>query len=92
MKKDGRRKVDESGFMELKDMITFRVINTEQNRALLRKMPHREFDGLSVIYYMNSNPEDRMMESEPVTNDYLEIFGIEEKDLYEWACENGSRQ
>ena len=33
-----------------KDKIVFQLINTEQNKSFLEKVPHREFQDLSIIY------------------------------------------
>lgn len=37
-------------FEDAKDKIVMALVNTEQNREMLKNMPHREFQDLSVIY------------------------------------------
>lgn len=42
-----------------KDNIIFQLVNTVQNEDMLKKMPHREFQDLSIIYRWVVNVECR---------------------------------
>ncbi len=63
-----------------------RLINTEMNCRLLEEIPHRRFLDLSLIYAMRL-PQCRATAREiPIRNDYLDILGINETDLYDAVC------
>ena len=82
---------DMTDFEAVKDLICFRLINREQNRERLEKMPHRDFLDLAIIYFV------------PVTvgvgtggsitiNDYMfRLWQTDEETVYRYALENTKR-
>lgn len=72
------------------ESIVMSLVNTQQNREMLRYMPHREFEDLSIIYrYVidTGNP----VESVPVTVEMAERIGMGEEELFHAAVENTRR-
>ena len=43
---------DLSDFEKIKDIIYYKVINYEMNRALLSKIPHFKFLDLAIVFYI----------------------------------------
>lgn len=76
---------------ELKNNIIFQVINTEQNRALLKEIPHREFLDLSIIYrwVVGMNKEEIL--SSIIKNDFAKSYNLSEEEMYRLATENTRR-
>lgn len=71
-----------------KDNITFRLINTEQNRELLSEVPSREFNDLSIVYYEVMSLEAGGTMSALISNSMAEYFGYDEEQLFQLALEN----
>ncbi len=74
-----------------KDNIVFQVINTMQNEDMLRDMPHREFQDLSIIYRWVIKVDDTGIQSSVVRNGMAEQLGMTEEQLYKCAVENTRR-
>ena len=74
-----------------KDKIIFQLINTEQNREMLKDMPHREFKDLSVIYRMVVDINGERMASAPVRDAMADSLGFTEEKLFKLAAENTKR-
>lgn len=74
-----------------KDNIVFQVINTVQNGDMLKNIPHREFQDLSIIYrwMIGSNGDDIL--STVICNDLAERIGFNEEQLFKLAAENTKR-
>lgn len=79
-------------FDKVKENVFCQLINTEQNKELLKTVPHREFNDLSIIYVwlVRDNSEGRMYSSK-VTDDMAEHIGLNEQELYQLAMENTKR-
>lgn len=72
----------------LKDNVTMCLINTEQNREMLREVPNRAFHDLSVIYrWIVASTSDRMG-STIVSNEMAQMAGMTEEELFQYACQN----
>ncbi len=76
---------------EAKDNIIFQLINTKQNEDMLRNMPHREFQDLSIIYRWVVNTDDKSMYSTVIRNKLAEEMGMDEEQLFKAAAENTRR-
>ena len=78
-------------FESAKDNIIFVLVNTKQNEELLKTIPNRSFQDLSVIYrWVVNNDGDEMASS--IVNDALaENLGMTEEDLFEAAVVNTKR-
>lgn len=74
-----------------KDKIVFQLINTEQNKSFLEKVPHREFQDLSIIYKVVINVEKESIHNVQVTNELSKRLGMDEEKLFKSAAENTRR-
>ena len=74
-----------------KDKIVFQLINTEQNKSFLEKVPHREFQDLSIIYKVVINVEKESVHNVQVTNELSKRLGMDEEMLFKSAAENTRR-
>ena len=74
-----------------KDNIVFQVINTLQNEDMLRDMPHREFQDLSIIYRWVVKVDENEIQSSAVHNNLAEQLGMTEEQLFKCAVENTRR-
>ena len=61
-----------------KDNIVFQVINTLQNEDMLRDMPHREFQDLSIIYRWVVKVDENGIQSSAIRNNLAEQLGMNE--------------
>ena len=60
-----------------------RLINTEKNTELLKKVPHREFLDLSLIYVVELGYEEqKRVLSMRINNEHIKFWGVTEEDLY----------
>lgn len=68
-----------------KDQIVCRLVNTEKNRVWLRRVPHREFLDLSIVYHqMDKNGFLAYL----ITWDDAHESQLSESELYELAMKN----
>lgn len=74
-----------------KDNIVFQVINTLQNEDMLRDMPHREFQNLSIIYRWVVKVDENGILSSAIRNNLAEQLGMNEEQLFKCAVENTRR-
>lgn len=70
------------------DRIFFQLINTEKNKEMLKDIPHREIEDLSVVYRVLSGSDDYSMGSFIVTNSMAKSLALNEEQLYAKAYEN----
>lgn len=76
---------------ELKDNVIFVLVNTEQNRELLAKVPSKPFQDLSVIFRWVMSQNVRGMVGSTVTTGMMESAGLTVESLMEHAIENTKR-
>lgn len=74
-----------------KDNIIYQLVNTMQNEDMLKNMPHREFQDLSIIYRWVINAGDKKIESAAIHNELAKGLGMDEEQLYRAASENTKR-
>lgn len=72
--------------------IIFQLINTEQNKELLKNLPHglphREVNDLSIIYRWVLANDKFGMQSALINNDFMKKNNLSEDDLYNLAMKN----
>lgn len=78
----------EDKFEDARDNIVFQVINTEQNKEMLSRMPHREYLDLSIIYRWVIAVGENGTQSTIIKNELAEAFGMNEEQLFQCAVEN----
>ena len=74
-----------------KDNIIFQLVNTMQNEDLLKKLPHRDFQDLSIIYRWVVGVEQQGISSVVINNHVAESLGMGEEQLFRAAAENTRR-
>lgn len=84
--------VDISGFCNWETVhgdIYPKLVNAEQNKELLEKIPHRHFLDLAVVYYAVARDHAREDSGTIlIHNGHMEIWGQEEENLYQTAMMN----
>lgn len=73
------------------DNVVFELVNTIQNEDLLRRMPHREFQDLSVVYRWVIHADEEAISRAFIDHDIAERMGISEEQLFKAAAENTRR-
>ncbi len=74
-----------------KDNIIFQLVNTMQNEDMLKNLPHRDFQDLSVIYRWVVSVEQQGLSSVVINNNVAESLGMGEEQLFKAAAENTRR-
>lgn len=74
-----------------KDNIIFQLVNTKQNEDMLRDMPHREFQDLSIIYRWVVDIDDKKIGNTLISNSLAKALGMEEEQLFNAATKNTRR-
>ena len=74
-----------------RDNIVFQVVNTMQNEDMLRDMPHRDYQDLSIIYRWVVAVDERGIQSTVVRDNLAKQLGMTEADLFKCAVENTRR-
>ncbi|MCM1236941.1 MAG: DUF5688 family protein [Ruminococcus flavefaciens] len=70
-------------YEKIRPKIRGKLINTEKNRELLQKIPHRKFLDLSLVYRVYMGVEEIGELNLCVQNSHLEMWGIGEEELFE---------
>ena len=74
-----------------RDNIVFQVVNTMQNEDMLRDMPHRDYQDLSIIYRWVVAVDERGIQSTVVRYNLAKQICMTEADLFKCAVENTRR-
>ena len=74
-----------------KDNIIFQLVNTMQNEDMLKNLPHRDFQDLSIIYRWVVGVEQQGISSVVINNHVAESLGMGEEQLFKAAAENTRR-
>lgn len=94
--KEGMSKADCCSVSEMKlenfkNNVVFQFINTEQNKELLSKVPHREILDLSIIYRWVVDINENNIQSAIVKNHLIESLNLNEQQLFNLAVDNTKR-
>lgn len=71
-----------------KDNIIFQLVNTMQNEDMLKNLPHREFQDLSIIYRWVVGVDQKGLSSTVINNNLAKSLGMGEEELFKAAAEN----
>ena len=74
-----------------KDNIIFQLVNTMQNEDMLKNLPHREFQDLSIIYRWVVGVDQKGLSSTVINNNLAKSLGMGEEELFQAAAENTRR-
>ena len=69
----------------IREHLTMEVVGTKENRDMLRQIPHREMEDLSVVYRYELGESSHGSMSTLITNEMIEHFGISPEQLHEDA-------
>lgn len=77
-----------TAYQHAKKRIVYKLVNYEQNRELLEKIPHRRYLDLAIVYYYIF--EDSVMENATILlhNSHLKMWNVTEEEVYKTACKN----
>jgi len=75
-------------FDSVKDRIVFKLINTNSNRRLLERVPHRTFMDLSVVCFCILDNKMLGKATALIHNSHVLLWGISEEELFELAFRN----
>jgi len=77
-----------SEYDKAKDRLAFRLINYEENKELLKSVPHRRVLNLAVVYYVLLRKTEDGIMTALVRNSLMELWGIDQKELDRGALIN----
>ncbi len=88
--------LDVKNYQAIKDKVCFKLINAENNREMLKDMPHISFEnlGLAVVFYLYLNDTDISVDGYKtitIGNSLANMWGIDTDSLYKLALENTAR-
>ncbi len=75
-------------FDSVKDRITCRLVNAEQNAEYLVDKPHTMVEDLAVTYHIAIGKEESGTMSAPITNRLMENYGLDVEQLHQIALDN----
>lgn len=78
-------------FDTAKDNIVFQLVNTEQNKEMLRDIPNRAFQDLSIIYRWVINRNEQSISSTIIHSALAERLGLSEEQMFKLAVQNTER-
>ncbi len=71
-----------------KNKIMYKLINTQQNRELLKKVPNIPYLDLSIVFYLYFGADDNEQYTAMVYNTHKEIWGVDSEIIYHHAMAN----
>ena len=75
-------------FESVKDRISCKLINAEQNAEYLADKPYTMVDDLAVTYHIAIGKEESGTMSAPITNRLMEGYGVTVEQLHKLALDN----
>ena len=69
----------------VKSMVVYKLINTEKNRELPEKIPHKEVMDLSMVFYITVQQYDGTIQ---IYNSHCQMWGIDVEELVSVAQKN----
>jgi len=79
-------------FEDLKDSLTVKVVNTENNKDYLADKPMEQIEDMSVVFAAVVKETDEGRMTLPITNEIMESMGVDQQQLKETALANISDQ
>lgn len=86
-----KENVDMKYFLEyvnVKNNIVYKLINTERNRELLEDIPYIEFLDLSIVFQYLISKKESHLETLLIHNVHTKLWGVTVEELYRAAEEN----
>lgn len=80
-----------ASYPEVKDHIVYKLINTQANAAFLKRLPHMEFQDMSLVCYLLMEQRAHGYVTALIHKDHLKSWGITQKELMRNALANTPR-
>lgn len=77
-------------FEKIKDRIAFKLVNRKKTVYKLEEIPHTDYLDLAYVYYVVLYMDEGGVDTVIVKNEYLDEWGISDKELFEIARQNFS--
>lgn len=78
-------------FSSIRDNIAYKLVSMENNRKLLRDVPHFEYLDLVLVFYFIINTEYIKNATALIHNSHLELWGVTAEELFDIAKKNTPR-
>jgi len=75
-------------FMQMKDLLAYRLINREKNRSLLEEAPHCEYLDLAIVFYLLLEVGSQGSATMMIRNEHLKMWDVSPEEIYQCAVEN----
>ncbi|SEW40070.1 DUF5688 family protein [[Clostridium] fimetarium] len=75
-------------FENIKDKIVYKVINYDQNKKLLQKVPHKKILDLAVVFYCLIEQGELGNATALIYNTHMQTWNVDVDTIYEIAMEN----
>lgn len=83
--------LDSFDLKAMNERVVMMLVNTEQNKEMLKDVPHRDFQDLSIVYKVALDIGRGGMQSVAVKNHIAAYMGMSEEQLFKAAVENTKR-
>ena len=77
-----------SSYQDIKDRIVYKLVNTQANSTLLKKLPHIPFHDMSMICYLLIEQREQGYVTALIHKEHLRAWKVREKDLFLTAIRN----
>ncbi len=75
-------------FDQVKSRIVPHLVNLEENAEKLLEIPYKTVNDLAAVFYIETNRSSDGVLKVCITNDLMEMYGINEDELYDIAVKN----
>lgn len=79
-------------FEAVKEDIVFNIVGADVNKAFLDKVPHMRVLDMAVYFYVIIEADVETMSRLLVTNELLNVWGVSQKEIIEYAVFNTPKQ
>ena len=84
--------IEFTNYEKVKNLIRFKLVNTERNAEYLATIPHDEFLDLSKIYFLCLKDSEDGMATTVITNDFLKMWKKDKEEIALQAGENVKKE
>ena len=78
-------------YENIKDKLMIQVVAVKGNEEMLETIPHKEVEGMAVVYRVMLETEEDHSSSVLVTNNMLENMGVDKEELHKDAMESSEK-
>lgn len=75
----------------MKNKVAIKVVNYEKNMKSYEDIPYRRFLDLALVFYLFFEQDEKEFGSVMIRNEFLDMWGISEEQLYRDGLENTPR-